>query len=161
MLGSGLLVLGYAGVWGWPAVVSGFKQFFRLISFIPTMALGVIVHEGLHGLGWKYAGKLRWSDITYGIQWKVLTPYAHSQRPMRKTAFVRGTLLPGIILGGLPYFIALSLGSDWLMLFGFVFTFTASGDFWTVYSLRKVPKDQWVLDHPENVGCIVYEQKPE
>ena len=160
LLVSGMLVAPYGLVWGWHSVTSGFNQFFKLINFIPTMLLGIILHEGLHGLGWKYAAKLRWDDMRYGMQWKSLTPYAHSKEPMRKSPYVIGSLLPGVLLGIIPYTVALAIGHGWLMLFGVVFTFTAAGDFWSVYTLRKAHPDAWVQDHSENVGCIVYEDDP-
>lgn len=161
MLASGLLVVGYGLVWGWEAVANGFDLFFELVYFVPTLLLGVIAHEGLHSIGWKYTAKLRWSDIIYGVQWSSLTPYAHSKKPMQKPAYVIGSLLPAIVLGFVPYLIALINGYDWLMMFGFVFTFSAAGDFWVIYTLRHTSKEAWVQDHTENLGCLVYENEAE
>nr|WKN38467.1 DUF3267 domain-containing protein [Tunicatimonas sp. TK19036] len=156
---SSLLLIPYGLIWGWEGIASGFSQFFELIYFIPTMLLGIIVHEGLHGLGWKYVGKLRWKDMAYGIQWKSLTPYAHSKKPMLKSAYVMGSLLPGIILGLLPYLAALAIGHNWLVIFGVVFTFSAGGDFWVVYTLRNISEKALVQDHPKNAGCIVFDSE--
>jgi len=161
MLASSLLIVGYGFVWGWEAVANGFNLFFELIHFIPTILLGVIAHEGLHGIGWKYAAKLNWLDLTYGIQWSSLTPYAHSKKPMQKPAYLFGSLLPAVVLGLIPYLVALIIEHDWLMMFGFVFTFSAAGDFWVIYTLRHTSKEAWVQDHPENAGCIVYENEAE
>ena len=161
LLLSGLLLVGYALIWGWEAVANGCNSFFELISFIPILILGAIAHEGLHGVGWKYAARLRWSDMSYGIQWNLLTPYAHSNQPMPKSAYLIGSLLPAIILGVIPYLIALIVGHDWLLMFGFVFTFSAGGDLWVVYKLRRVSSDAWVQDHAENAGCMVFDSREE
>ena len=161
IIASGLLVIPYGFIWGWSSIASGFSEFFELIYFVPTMVLGIIVHEALHGLGWKYAGRLQWKDMAYGMQWKYLTPYAHSKKPMPKSVYVLGSLLPGIILGLLPYLVALAIGHNWLMLLGVVFTFSAGGDFWIVYTLRNIPPETLVQDHPENAGCIVYDRNNE
>jgi hypothetical protein len=158
---SGLLVVIYGLLWGWSAVFDGFDTFLDFKNFVPTFILGVIAHEGLHGSGWKYAANLKWSDFTYGVQWSTLTPYAHSKKPMRKSAYLIGSLLPAIVLGIIPYLLALIIGHNWLMMFGFVFTLAAGGDFWVVYTLRHTPADAWVQDHPENAGCIVYEDEAE
>ncbi len=158
---SGLLLVVYGLIWGWKATLSGVNAFTEPKSFLLAFILGTIIHEGLHGAGWKYAAKLRWSDFTYGVQWSTLTPYAHSKKPMQKSAYVVGSLLPAIVLGFVPYLIALIIGHNWLMMFGFIFTLAAGGDFWTVYTLRHVPLNIWVQDHPENVGCLVYDLKEE
>jgi len=46
-----------------------------------AFAVGVVVHEGIHGAVWAVASE-RPSAIRFGFQWKTLTPFAHSEDPM-------------------------------------------------------------------------------
>ncbi len=66
-----------------------------------------------------------------------------------------GSVLPAIVLGFIPSIIAIVLGNLGLMIFGFLFTFAASGDFLILWLLRKEKSNVLVVDHPEKVGCII------
>lgn len=80
---------------------------------------------------------------------------------MQKSAYVVGSLLPAIVLGFVPYLIALIIGLNWLMMLGFIFTLAAGGDFWIFCTLCRAPSDTWVQGHPKNVGCIIYDSEAE
>jgi ABC-type tungstate transport system substrate-binding protein len=66
-----------------------------------------------------------------------------------------GTALPGIILGIIPFALALILQNGWLLGFGLLFTLAAGGDFLILWLLRNVESEALVQDHPELIGCRV------
>ena len=66
--------------------------------------------------------------------------------------------MPGLTLGIAPLLIGFVLGHVGLFLFGIFFSIAAMGDFTIVYLIRKEPASAWVQDHPDKIGCIVYEK---
>ena len=42
------------------------------------MFVGIVVHELIHGLTWACYAKSGWKSISFGVMWKLLTPYCHS-----------------------------------------------------------------------------------
>jgi hypothetical protein len=150
-----VLVVAYSAIWGVESFFEGIMQFTEWRSFIPAILLGVLVHEGIHGLTWVWLGKVPWKKIKFGM--KYLTPYAHAEIPMRARAYRTGAMMPAVILGMLPYSIGLVVGSGWNTAFGLVFLFAAGGDLLILWVLRGVKADAMVEDHPSRVGCYVYE----
>ena len=148
MLGISNLVIG----------LSSKGSFFEIASLVPTLILGVIIHEAIHGFTWMKLGNISFDQIKYGVNWKALMPYAHSKVPMRKDAYVIGAALPGIFLGVLPFIAGLVLGSDWITWFGIIFTVAAAGDMWVIWSVRNVPNDGMIQDHPSRAGCFAFEK---
>jgi hypothetical protein len=152
-----LLMIPYALIWGLEAFSTAWLSFFDSLWFLPILFGGIVVHELLHAITWKYLAGLRWNEMKLGFQWKTLTPYAHAKKPMKITPYRWGAVMPALVLGFLPYFISLSTGIGEFFVFGVMFITAAGGDFWILYVLRKEPRQNWVADHPENAGCIVYE----
>ena len=155
-LSLGLLVacvLPYALIWGPRALVVGLGDLGWWL--VPVIVLGVVAHELLHGLGWKLAGGLPWSQIKFGVQWKQLMPYAHAKVPMRVGPYRLGAALPGLVLGVVPVLAALALGHTGLLWVGVFFVVAAVGDLMILWVLRRLPPTAQVLDHPTLPGCLV------
>lgn len=128
-----------------------------LVGLYAALIGGIIVHELIHGVTWAVAGRKPWSAITFGVQWKTLTPYAHVKEPLPVGPYRLGAAMPGLLLGGLPVALATITGSGWLLAFGLLFTFAAGGDALVLWSLRGVRGDALVEDHPTRAGCYVLE----
>ncbi len=126
---------------------------------ILILLLGIIAHELLHGLAWSYFTRRGWKSIKFGVMWEMITPYCHCEEPLKMKPYRFGTWLPAIVLGIIPSGIALVTGYLPLMLFGFFFTFAAGGDFIMLWLLRKEPGDSIIADHPDKIGCIIYDTK--
>lgn len=124
--------------------------------FLPMFAIGIVLHELIHGLSWMFAGKLSFKQMKFGFQVKTLTPYAHCTVAIKKSAYIFGTIMPAIILGLVPFFISLANRNGWFLIVGVLFTFAAVGDFLIVWLIRTVQWNALVEDHPENAGCYVY-----
>ena len=124
--------------------------------FFPMFAVGIVLHELIHGFAWMFAGKLSFKQMKFGFQVKTITPYAHCTVAIKKSAYVFGTVMPAIVLGIIPFFVSLVNGNGWIFLFSVLFTFAAVGDFLIIWLIRSVPWNALVEDHPENAGCYVY-----
>ncbi len=147
----------YALIWSPASLVTGIGQLGLWV--IPVIVIGVVVHELLHGLGWRFFGGLRWADIKFGFSWKGLMPYAHAKVPMAATAYRWGGALPGLVTGLLPALLGLAFGQSVLLLLGTFFLLGALGDAMILWAIRRVPGQARVLDHPTLPGCLVLREE--
>lgn len=154
MLVVGLVFLAvYGWIWGWAALGLALERSLGAWRFWVAAVVGIVVHEGLHALGWVLTGGLSWREISFGV--KDFTPYAHAERPMRLSSYRVGAALPGVLLGLLPWLLSLLLGSGVLMVWGAFFTVTAAGDALILWLIRRAPSDALIRDHPSRAGCEV------
>ena len=149
-----LLSIGpHLALWGLPdppfaASVGG------ALLFCLAFAVGVLLHEGLHGLGHAW-GEASWEDIEFGMHWEALTPFAQCTTPARTRSYRLAIALPGLVLGLGPLAIGLSTGTWLATFYGFLMLVAAAGDFLILWILVGVPAGAWVQDHPQKVGCLV------
>jgi hypothetical protein len=145
--------------------IYGWAQLFETPSS-PLLTLGIllgamllltIAHELIHALTWVWAGNLAWQNVSFGIKWKTLMPYAHINAPISARAYRWGAVMPGLLTGVIPSLIALITGNGLLMLFGAAMFAGAVGDTIVLWIIRDVPANAEVLDHPDAVGCYVCE----
>ena len=127
-----------------------------VLSVFFTIIMGVIIHELIHGFVWSIYAKNGFKSIKFGILWKMLTPYCHCKEPLKVRHYILGAIAPGLILGIIPAFLAIFTGNLYLLLFGIFFTMAAAGDFLIVNLIRKENMDDYVQDHPSEVGCYIY-----
>ncbi len=128
-----------------------------LLLFLVVFLAGVVVHELIHAVSWMAFGRLPRSAISFGIDKKTFSPYAHCKEPLEVNAYRLGGLMPGLVMGILPALAAVVTGSGWLLEFGLIFTLAAGGDFLILWLIRKVPAGKMVEDHPTRGGCYVIE----
>lgn len=119
---------------------------------------GIVLHEGLHAIGWIVFGKLPFSRVRFGFKLRALTPYAHLRGPVQLKTYRIGILLPLLLLGLPPYLLGIILGRSAFMLYGLFFILAAGGDLLVLWLLRGLPENTWVEDHPTRAGCWVYSQ---
>jgi hypothetical protein len=150
------LIALYLAVWNARDLVAGLERFLRWRVVIPTLVIGIPLHEIIHGLTWVVVGRRPLGDVRFGFQWKTITPYAHLQVPVPATAYRWGAAMPAIVLGILPYLAGLGLGQGWLAWLGLFFVFTAGGDLLVLWLLRGVDGEALTEDHPSRAGCYVY-----
>ncbi len=153
---AGAYLLAFTFLWdGLPV-----RSFFTGRATLIALVTGIGLHEVLHGLGWKLAGRVSWSDIRFGVHWKLLTPYAHCRAPISVQAYRLGTLLPAVVTGFIPATIGLVIGDAWITMLGALFLGAAGGDLLALWVLRSVPSDTRVLDHPSRLGCRILPDQP-
>ncbi|MBR5061070.1 MAG: DUF3267 domain-containing protein [Prevotella sp.] len=133
-------------------LIGGFGDWgITLILFI----MGIVVHELIHGITWAYFTKSGWKSISFGVIWKLLTPYCHCDEPMHIHGYMMGAMMPCIVLGVIPAVIALFIGYLPLLAWGIVFIAAAAGDIWMTWLLTKENPKSLVLDHPSEAGFYI------
>lgn len=147
----------------WPEQLN-FQSFRNAFPDNPLIVLaivlgGIILHEFLHGITWALFCKEGFRSIRFGIWLKVLTPYCHCKEPLKKNHYMAGGFMPGLLLGILPLVISWLEGSMGFLLLGIFFSFAAGGDFAMMWKLRKEKNSSLLLDHPNKLGCYLYEKK--
>jgi hypothetical protein len=124
--------------------------------FFAVLIVSVVAHELIHGLAWQVFARTSPAMVSYGFQWKTLTPYAHLSGPVEVNAYRIGGLMPGLLLGILPYLLSLALANVPLLVFSIIHTFAAGGDWLILWSLRKLPPGTRVEDHPYKSGVLCF-----
>ena len=124
------------------------------ITFI-LVIVGIVVHELIHGLTWACYAKSGWKSISFGVIWKLLTPYCHCDEPMRIHGYMMGAMMPCIVLGVIPAIVALFIGSLPMLAWGIFFIAAAAGDIWMTWLLTKENPKSMVLDHPSEAGFYI------
>lgn len=142
--------------WGWQHFLVGISDLSRhpILCLMGYFA-GLIVHELIHGLTWRFLGNKPSSAIKYGVNWKALMLYAHCKEPMDVGAYKLGVAMPGVLLGLLPAFLGILTSNSLFLTFGLFFTLVAGGDILILWLLRKVEAGMLVEDHPTRIGCYV------
>ncbi len=149
----------YGLLYGWTAFGTDIvKALDNPLIFLAIIFIGIAVHEFIHGISWWWMDDIPWEKIHFGFKWAVLTPYVHCPEPIEVSNYRWGVAMPGIVLGILPYLIALISHNGWLLAFGLFFTLTASGDILILWLLRNVRGGKKVQDHPDLVGCRVVDE---
>lgn len=151
-----VIISPYAVLYGWQTLaVDMFSFVTDLPLLIVAIILGTVAHELIHAVCWSWFDDIPWSKIHFGFKWKTLTPYVHCPEPVEVSNYRWGVAMPGLVLGILPFLLALLFKNGWLLGFGLFFTLAAAGDIMILWLLRNVEKGKMVEDHPEEVGCIV------
>ncbi|HNE04119.1 MAG TPA: DUF3267 domain-containing protein [Anaerolineales bacterium] len=129
----------------------------NFLLLLLVIVMGVILHEIVHGVTWAIAGRKPWTSIKFGVQAKTLTPYCHITEPLEINAYRIGAVMPGLVVGVLPYIYSLMSGNmNWLW-FSLVHTSAAGGDWLVLWLIRHVKAGSLVEDHPSQAGCYVLE----
>lgn len=142
---------------------NAFRELYRAIGgwwFAPALLAGIVVHEALHALAWRIAGRLPARSVAFGVHWRVLMPFAHPRRAMPVRAYALGAAVPGVVLGLAPAAVGLATAGGAWSGWGAVFTAAAAGDLLVLRSLRGLPGGALVRDHPTRVGCEVVAEPP-
>lgn len=149
----------YAVIWGM-TLLDVMDAYYALPTFrsIVIVILGVIAHELLHGVGFRYFAGASWRDIRFGIHLKFLVPYASCQLPMTVEAYRGVTALPGIVTGILPLVAGLVTGSVGWTAFGAILLGGAGGDALILWYIRQLPAGTMVRDSQTLIGCEVIPQ---
>lgn len=137
----------YASLWGTGSLLAPFDNpVVGGIVLLILFPIGIAIHEGLHGLGYRLGGAPRGS-IHMGLV--RLTAYCRCDEAISADAFRSAVMMPGIMLGVLPLAISLWLELGWLMLFGALMASTALGDLLILWTLREVKADAQVIYNRE------------
>ncbi|MBE8714244.1 DUF3267 domain-containing protein [Sphingobacterium hungaricum] len=134
------------------------KKYSFFLGLIPlvVMLIGIVLHELIHGLTFLPFCKNGVKSIKFGILKQYMTPYCHCKEPLKVKHYRVGVLMPAIVLGFIPAIVSIVIGDFYLLLFGMFFTQAAVGDFMILDILKNENKEDYVLDHPSEAGCMLY-----
>ena len=124
------------------------------IMVLVIVAVSVIIHELLHGLGWAIFGKKGWTAIHFNIS--ALMPTCTCQAALTKRQYLAGVLAPFLVLGlGSAIFLLIYPGT--ISVVTMMVNFVAAGaDLMIAISVCRQPKDVLIADHPNQAGYIAY-----
>jgi hypothetical protein len=147
------MLIPFAAVWSFAELARGFDS---LLSFwiIPALIGVVVVHEGLHGVGFLLGG-VSPRNIHFGVHKETMSPYAGCRVPTTASIYRLAVILPALLMGAVPWIIAMAYGSGELAIFSTFMIIFAAGDLIVLWTIRSLPGRVRVLDHPNRVGCSV------
>ncbi len=120
-----------------------------------TSIVGIVLHELIHGITWTFYAPSGWKSISFGVMWKMLTPYCHCDEPMHISGYMMGAMMPCVVLGIIPSIVAMFIGYLPLLAWGVFFISAAAGDIWMTWLLTKENPKSMVLDHPSEAGFYI------
>jgi hypothetical protein len=151
-------------IWGktqthWPDQLSMSSNPWSLLWVLLAYLLGIVIHELIHGITWSFFAPNGWRSISFGVIWKMLTPYCHCDDPMRRRGYLWGAMMPCIVVGVIPAIISLLSGSLVCLVWGIFFISAAAGDIWMSWLLLKEKPGCLVLDHPNETAFYVFDEE--
>ena len=138
-------------------VLDGDPGWGTITAVIAGILGGTYLHELIHATSFRRIGRASKAAVGIGVHWKVLTPYAWCKEPISAAAYRWAAVLPGIILGVIPFLVSLIVTEAWLAAWGIFFTLSASGDFLVLWLIRDLAPATWIIDHPSRCGCAIVE----
>ncbi|MCF7814029.1 MAG: DUF3267 domain-containing protein [Candidatus Cloacimonetes bacterium] len=129
---------------------------YNLILYLIVIAAGCFLHEIIHWLTFKTAGKINKADLKFGFQYKTLTPYVHCHVPVTIRIYRLSLWMPFLILGGILVVLSLLLNEFGLFLLSFLFCCLSGGDLLILFMLMNTDKRSLIIDHSSKCGCIVF-----
>ena len=155
-----VVVLGlYCLMWGVHSLL-GTASFFRHLEIVlPVILVSVVVHEGLHWLGYVGFGHVPWKTVTFGFNLRSLSAYVHADSPVSISAYRYLVAMPGVVMGVIPVCVGIAWEMGWMTLYGFLMLISAIGDFTILWKIRHVSPGSLAMDHPTRAGCWVLKDR--
>lgn len=136
------------------SIILLFAKFFLMI------AIGICLHELVHGILFALYAKGGFKSIRFGILTNpVFAFYCHCKEPIKVHQYMVVAIMPLFLTGILPSAIAIVLGDVVLLLTGFILTVGAVGDIMMIQMLWKEDRNSYVLDHPSEIGFYILKEK--
>ena len=130
---------------------------FNWIGIIYIIVI-IVIHEGLHGLGFIILAKAPRNKVKFGFHKQYFTPYcACNDYPMTKFGYISTLLLPSIIIVIATAAILFSTSNIfWSIVFSWVVA-SGSGDYYMAYLVSTYESRVKFMDHPKEPGFFVLE----
>ncbi len=123
------------------------------VLFIAIIAVSVVIHELLHGIGWAVASGKGWNVVRFNIN--AMMSSCACKEVLGKRAYLAGVLAPFTVLGGgsvLFIFIYPGTVSLLTMMVNFI---SAGADLMIAFQVLK-ERDGFIADHPTEAGYISF-----
>lgn len=162
-----LVTLPFVAAAGWyyyavNSEASGSFSAYTGILFFFILFLCTFVHEVIHALTWGAFAKSHFKSISFGVIWKLLTPYCTCSEPLKKWQYILGGAMPTLILGFGLAAIATIVGQWWLFGLSELMILGGGGDFLIILKMlfyRPKNKTVWYFDHPYECGLVAFEKE--
>ena len=92
------------------------------------MMVLVCIHEAIHLIGFRYIGGVPWSELKWGVNWKLGVAYAHSKQAVTVKQMKKVLMLPFLPTGILPIVLGLAMNLEPLSFLGILLTAGCIGD---------------------------------
>lgn len=123
------------------------------IIVIAIIAISVITHELLHGVGWAAASGKGWNVVRFNIN--AMMPSCACKAALEKKAYLIGVLMPFTVLGfGSVLFIFIYPGT--VSLLTMMVNFISAGADLVIASNVLKEGDALIVDHPTEAGYIAF-----
>lgn len=124
------------------------------ITLVVIMAVTVVVHELLHGIGWMIASKKGWNTIHFNINFIMPTCSCHSI--LSKKQYLFGILMPLFVLGTMSVIFLIVYPGTISLLTAVISLFLPGADLVIAWNVLHESKDACISDHPTEAGYISY-----
>ena len=123
------------------------------VMFIVIIAVSVVIHELLHGIGWAISSGKGWDVVRFNIN--AMMPSCACRGALKKKQYLIGVLTPFVILGlGSVLFVFIYPGT--ISLLTMIVNFVAAGaDLTIAFNVLK-EQDSLIVDHPTEAGYIIF-----
>ena len=130
--------------------VGGFSFY---IMFIAIIAISVVIHELLHGIGWAISSGKGWKVVRFNIN--AMMPSCACKAALRKKSYLIGVLAPFVVLGlGSILFVFVYPGT--VSLLTMMVNFIAAGaDLVIAFNVLK-EGNCLIADHPTEAGYVAF-----
>ena len=123
------------------------------IMFIAIIAVSVVIHELLHGIGWAISSGRGWSVVRFNIS--ALMPSCACKAVLTRGQYLVGVLLPFLVLGtGSAVFLFLYPGT--VSVLTMAVNFVAAGADLLIALRAARERGALIADHPTEAGYIAY-----
>ena len=123
------------------------------IMFIAIIAISVVIHELLHGIGWAISSGKGWKVVRFNIN--AMMPSCACKVALKKKSYLTGVLAPFVILGlGSTLFVFVYPGTVSLLTLMVNFIAAGADLLIAVNVLRE--GNCLIADHPTEAGYIAF-----
>lgn len=132
-----------------------------VFAFLISNIVLAFVHECIHAIFWAMGTEHGFKDIELGFIKEQVTPYCTSKAPLSKGRYILGSLMPATILGLGFGIVGVVTGNFLLLMIGICQILAGAGDLLVSSMLlryKTTGKDVVLMDHPTEVGLIVYDK---
>jgi hypothetical protein len=129
--------------------------FTNLYIEMVVMLFIFVLHELLHGLGFKVCGKAKTNNIVYGVKLESGILYCACKEEISKNGIIGSLLAPLIFLTVLPITVGLIFNLYTLILIGIINLLGAAFDILATIDIVRLPKNINYKDLDDTLGFIL------
>lgn len=126
-----------------------------LLIDIPLLILMFIVHELLHAVGFRFFGKAKSKNITYGVNLEKGVFYCTCKEEISKKGILISLILPFLIISIIGGIIGITFDIKTLIFLSFYNFFGACFDILAFIDIATLPKDIKYKDLDDEMGFIL------